>query len=239
MRQTDQSPAFVAYYRVSTDKQGRSGLGLEAQRETVSRTIGREGGRLVAEFVEVESGADNTRPKLAEALASARAQGAILIVAKLDRLARDAQFLLSIVDGSGEAGLRFCDLPDIPAGPFGKFMVTMIAAVAELERGMISQRTRDALQAAKARGVQLGNPQLRAGSPEMAAVARKARQAKVRAKASDVMVYVRAAQKAGATSLREIAEALEARGVRTARGGRNWSPSQVSRVMAQAEGVTP
>lgn len=234
MRQTDQSPAFVAYYRVSTDKQGRSGLGLEAQRETVARTVERERGRLVAEFVEVESGADNSRPRLAEALASARAHGAVLIVAKLDRLTRDAQFLLSIVDGTGEAGLRFCDFPDLPAGPFGKLMVTMLAAFAEFERGMISQRTRDALQAAKARGVQLGNPQLKAGSAEAATVARKARQTKAKARAADVMVYVRAAQKAGASSLREIAEALEARGVRTARGGQRWSPSQVARVIESA-----
>ena len=125
------SASFVAYYRVSTERQGRSGLGLEAQRESVARQVASTGGQVVAEFTEIESGKRNDRPELAKALAAARSRGAVLIIAKLDRLARNARFLLSVVEGAGEAGLMFCDLPQLPAGPVGKFMVTMLAAVAE------------------------------------------------------------------------------------------------------------
>lgn len=227
-------PSFVAYFRVSTQGQGRSGLGIEAQRDQVARYIERTGGDVVAEFVEVESGKRNDRPELAKALAACRARGAVLIIAKLDRLARNARFLLSVVEGVGEAGVAFCDLPDLPAGPVGKFMVTMLAAVAELEAGMISQRTTAALQAAKARGVKLGNPNLQAGTPGAAKVASMAAQAKAQAKAADVLPYIEAARKAGATSLAQIAAALEARGVRTARGGSCWAPAQVARILKAA-----
>ncbi len=227
-------PAFVAYFRVSTQQQGRSGLGLEAQRDQVARHVASVGGQVVAEFVEVESGKRSDRPELAKALAACRARGAVLLVAKLDRLARNARFLLSVVEGAGEAGVAFCDLPQLPAGPVGRFMVTMLAAVAELEAGMISQRTKAALEAAKARGVKLGNPNLRAGSPEAAKVASDAASAKAKARAADVLPYVQAAQKAGATSLAQIAAALEARGVRTPRGGQRWAPAQVARILQAA-----
>lgn len=225
---------FVAYYRVSTQAQGRSGLGLEAQREAVARQVASERGEVVGEFTEVESGKRNDRPELAKALAACRARGAVLIIAKLDRLARNARFLLSVVEGAGEAGVMFCDLPQLPAGPVGKFMVTMLAAVAELEAGMISQRTKAALEAAKARGVKLGNPELRAGDAKAAKRASKVASANAKARAREVLPYVRAAQKAGATSLPQIAAALEARGVRTARGNTRWAPSQVARILAAA-----
>lgn len=234
MKQDTPKPAFVAYFRVSTDKQGRSGLGLEDQRATVLRHIASVGGELAGEFLEVESGKRNDRPRLAAALAQARTYGAVLIIAKLDRLARNARFLLSVVEGAGDAGVMFCDMPQLPPGPVGKFMLTQLAAVAELEAGLISQRTRAALQVAKARGVKLGNPRLNAGTAEAAGKAREARQAIARAKAADVLPYVLAARKAGATSLAQIAEALEARGVRTPRGGTRWAPVQVSRVLASA-----
>lgn len=226
--------AFVAYYRVSTERQGRSGLGLEAQRDQVARHVESVGGQVVGEFVEVESGKRNDRPELAKALKAARSRGAVLIIAKLDRLARNARFLLSIVEGAGEAGVAFCDLPQLPPGPAGKFMLTMFAAVAELEAGMISQRTKAALDAAKARGVKLGNPQLRAGSAATARRAAKVRTAQAKAKAADVLPYIKAARKAGASSLSQIAAALEARGVRTPRGGSRWAPSQVARVLERA-----
>ncbi len=151
-------PRFVSYLRVSTDGQGRSGLGLEAQRQAVAAHVAQAGGEVVAEFREVESGKRADRPQLAAALASCRTRRAVLIIAKLDRLARNARFLLSVVEGSGEAGVVFCDLPTVPAGPVGKFLVTQMAAVAELEAGLISQRTRAALAVVKARGVRLGNP---------------------------------------------------------------------------------
>lgn len=227
-------PAFVAYYRVSTERQGRSGLGLEAQREAVARQIAQQGGHLIGEFTEVESGKRNDRPQLAKALAAARSKGAVLIIAKLDRLARNARFLLSVVEGAGEAGVLFCDMPQLPAGPVGKFMLTQLAAVAELEAGLISQRTKAALAAAKARGVRLGNPNLQPGTSKAALKASKARSAQAKAAARDVLPYVRAAQRAGATSLTKIAHALEARGVRTPRGGTTWAPSQVARILARA-----
>lgn len=228
------SPTFVAYFRVSTQAQGRSGLGLEAQREAVARHVASVGGRIAGEFTEVESGKRDDRPQLAAALAACRAQGAVLLVAKLDRLARNARFLLSVVEGAGDAGVCFCDLPQLPPGPAGRFMLTMFAAVAELEAGMISQRTRVALDAAKARGVKLGNPQLKPGTPATAKAASDAARARAKAKARDVMPYVEAAQKAGAVTLQQIGQALEARGVRTSRGGTRWAPAQVARIMKAA-----
>jgi DNA invertase Pin-like site-specific DNA recombinase len=231
---------FVAYYRVSTDQQGRSGLGLEAQKAAVASFMASQaGGRLVAEFEEVESGKRNDRPQLAEALAAARARRATLVIAKIDRLARNARFLLSVVEGSGEAGVAFCDLPQIPPGPTGKFLLTLLAAVAELEAGMISQRTKAALQAAKARGVKLGGRKLVAGFDTAAARAGRAAQTeRASAYAADVLPFITAAKKAGCSSLREIAEALTARGVRPPSGGEVWHAAQVRRLLLQNKDAT-
>jgi DNA invertase Pin-like site-specific DNA recombinase len=226
------APRFVAYYRVSTDKQGRSGLGLEAQREAVARHVGSCGGEIVATFEEVESGKRADRPALAAALASCKALGATLIIAKLDRLARNARFLLTVVEGVGDAGVVFCDLPTLPAGPVGKFMLTQMAAVAELEAGLISQRTTAALKAAKARGVKLGNPRLRKGDATTAAVATAARVSAAKAKAAEARPYIEAARAAGCNTLWEIANALTARGVKTPRGLGTWNATQVRRVLA-------
>ena len=119
------------------------------------------------------------------------------MIAKLDRLARNARFLLHVVEGAGEAGVVFCDLPSVPPGPVGKFLLTQMAAVAELEAGLISQRTRAALAAAKARGTRLGNPQLRSGAPEQARVAAAAKSAQARrARAADVLPYLEAPRRA-------------------------------------------
>jgi DNA invertase Pin-like site-specific DNA recombinase len=225
---------FIAYYRVSTERQGRSGLGLDAQREKVEAHIAREGGSLAGEFVEVESGRNDARPMLRKALAAAKAMNARLIVAKLDRLARSARFLLTVVEGAGEEGVAFCDLPTIPAGPVGRFMLTQLAAVAELEAGLISERTKSALAVAKARGVKLGNPRLQPGNAPLALKASQAASARAKARALDVLPYVQAAQSAGAVTLAQIAQALEARGVRTAQGKINWSAAQVSRILKAA-----
>jgi len=229
---------FVAYLRVSTDSQGRSGLGLEAQRQAVAAHVAQAGGEVVAEFQEVESGKRADRPQLAAALASCRTRRAVLVIAKLDRLARNARFLLSVVEGSGEAGVVFCDLPTLPAGPVGKFMLTQMAAVAELEAGLISQRTRAALAVAKARGVRLGNRSPTPATAEMAAAARQARSRQVAARAADVMAIVRQVQAGGASSLRAIAAELRTHGVLTPAGKADWSPIQVRRLLNHTEAAS-
>lgn len=227
---------YVAYFRVSTERQGRSGLGLDAQCEAVARHVASAGGEVAAEFQEIESGKRNDRPQLAAALAACRAQRATLLIAKLDRLARNARFLLGVVEGSGEGGVVFCDLPTVPPGPVGKFLVTQMAAVAELEAGLISQCTRVALAMAQARGVVLGNPRLRAGTPDQAREAAAVKQRISRARAADVLPYVEAARRAGAKTLRELAAALTSRGVPAPAGGRAWHPMQVKRVVDAING---
>lgn len=141
--------AFISYLRVSTDRQGASGLGLSAQRQAVENYL--NGGRwtLVKEFVEIESGRSAERPQLQRALNLCRVRRVPLVVAKVDRLTRSLSFLSRLLDAGVD--VRFCDLPQIE-GPTGKFMLQRMAAVAELEAGLISKRTRDALAAAKARG---------------------------------------------------------------------------------------
>ncbi len=229
-------PSFIAYYRVSTDQQGRSGLGLAAQKASVASHIAAVGGLLIGEFEEVESGKRSDRTKLAAALATCRAKRAILIVAKLDRLTRNTAFLLSLSEGAGEGGVIFCDLPQIPAGPLGKFFLTLMAAVAELEAGLISQRTKAALAAAKLRGVKLGTQNnLRKGDRLAARAGRRTQSSRSRKRADDVMPFITAAQNAGCVSLREIAGALTARGIRPPSGGASWHPSQVSRAIDISE----
>jgi DNA invertase Pin-like site-specific DNA recombinase len=140
---------FIAYYRVSTDRQGASGLGLDAQRQTVAEHIGRENGALIAEFTEIESGARKKRPQLAAALAECKRRKAILIIAKLDRLGRNVAFISALMD----SGVEFI-AADNPQAT--RLLLHMLAAFAEHEREQISQRTKDALAAAKRRGVVLG-----------------------------------------------------------------------------------
>lgn len=222
---------FIAYFRVSTDRQGRSGLGLEAQRRAVDDFL--NGGRwaLLGEFTEVESGRDNDRPELAKALNSCRMTGATLVVAKLDRLARNARFLLSVVEGSGDGGVVFCDLPQVPAGPVGKFLVTQMAAVAELEAGLIAQRTKAALAAAKARGVTLGG--WRGGPKVDPQAGMQARQERADAFAAAVGPVIAALQAEG-RSLRQVAADLTARGIRTPRGGA-WTAAAVRAVVLRGQ----
>jgi DNA invertase Pin-like site-specific DNA recombinase len=143
---------FVAYYRVSTQQQGRSGLGLDAQRDAVTRFLA--GRTLIAEFEEVESGARADRLQLKAAMERCRQYGAVLVFAKLDRLARDTKLVLDIADAG--VPVVFCDFPDIPEGAAGRFLLTMLASVAEFERRRISERTKAALAAARSRGVSLG-----------------------------------------------------------------------------------
>ena len=232
------SRTFVAYARVSTERQGRSGLGLEAQ-EAAIRSFLSAGDRLVAPvYVETESGTRNDRPELAKALARCRATGATLLVAKLDRLARNARFLLSIVEGTGENGVVFLDLPSLPPGPVGKFMLTQMAAVAELEAGLIAQRTRAALAAAKARGTVLGGRRAGQRLPDLearrrgAVVAADAKKRAADHAAHRALPRVEALRSAG-SSLADIARTLEAEGVPTPRGGA-WTATAVRRVVLRA-----
>jgi DNA invertase Pin-like site-specific DNA recombinase len=219
---------FISYLRVSTARQGASGLGLEAQREAVSRYL--NGGRwqLVQEIVEVESGKRNDRPAIAEALRLCRLHKATLVIAKLDRLARNVHFISSLM----ESGVDFvaCDFPEA-----NRLTVHILAAVAEHEASMISARTKAALQAAKARGVALGGQRgslermrgMAAKGTRVSAVVRQQSAAKRR---DDLLPVIEDIKANGAFSLRKIAEALNQAGLTTARGGR-WSAVQVRRVV--------
>lgn len=226
-RPSPQGPCFVAYYRVSTDKQGRSGLGLDAQRQAVARHAASCGGSVAAAFEEVESGRKGDRPQLALALAECRLRRCTLLIAKLDRLARDAHFLL----GLEKAGVEFV-AADMPYA--NRLTIGVMALVAEEEARAISARTKAALAAAKARGKRLGNPRLRPGDGAAAADARAAWSAGAARRAAEVLPYVEAARRAGAVTLRQLADALTARGVRTPRGGEGWRPWQVRRVLDRA-----
>lgn len=211
---------FVSYLRVSTTRQGISGLGLEAQRTAVSNLIG--AATLLTEYVEIESGRKCARPQLALALAEAKARGATLIVAKLDRLSRNARFLLGIVESG--ADVMFCDLPTLRVDAVGKFILTQMAAVAELESGLTSERTRLAMAEAKARGVIFGQTQ-------PLAVAARVNRAKAAAK--ELLPTITAIQSEGAKSFQCIADALNARGVSAPKGGQ-WHKGAVARTLALA-----
>jgi DNA invertase Pin-like site-specific DNA recombinase len=214
---------FVSYLRVSTDRQGRSGLGLEAQRKAVEDFL--NGGRwnLIAEFVEVETGKLDERPKLAAALALCRLHNAVLVIAKLDRLSRDAHFLL----GLQKAGVRFvaADMPEA-----NEMVVGIMAVVAQAERKMISARTKAALAAAKARGKRLGNPANLQRQEAGRENGRARRTAMVQERMRDLAPIIADIQAAGARSLRQIAAGLNSRSIPTARGCR-WSAVQVKRVL--------
>src|ERR1051326_5490294 len=205
---------FVSYLRVSTDKQGRSGLGLEAQREAVARYLNGGNWRLVKEYVEVETGKRADRPQMRAALSHAAAIGATVVFAKLDRLTRSVDLLRQLVNSG--ADLLFCDFPNIPAGAMGRFLLTQMASVAELEAGLISERTKAALAAAKARGVKLGNPNgaraLRGkqkGNKEAVAAIRL----KAQEHASNIGPILDDIRAQGITSVRKTAEELNRRGI--------------------------
>lgn len=220
----------VAYYRVSTSTQGRSGLGLEAQRTAVTDICSGRGLEIIAEFTEIESGGRNDRPELSEALRRAKLTGATLVVAKLDRLSRSVAFLSALQD-SGAAFIA-ADMPEA-----NELTVHILAAVAQAERKAISTRTREALRAAKARGVKLGNPQgatplRKAGKGNEAAL--RARQEAVVARCEELRGEVANIRAQGAESLREIAAGLNERRIEAPRGG-EWHPSGVRRLLLRLD----
>ena len=219
---------FVAYYRVSTKRQGRSGLGLDAQRQAVTDYLNGGKRSLLREFVEVESGKLNTRPQLEQALHLCKITGATLVIAKLDRLSRNAAFLLTLRD----SGVQYvaADMPDANA-----LTVGILALIAQHEREAISRRTREALAAAKRRGIRLGNPngarplrRARKGNhAALAAIRRKAD-----AHAAQLRPVIQDLRAKGVGTLAGIAAALNTGGMRTPRGA-TWHPSSVRNLLAR------
>jgi DNA invertase Pin-like site-specific DNA recombinase len=214
----------VAYYRVSTQQQGRSGLGIDAQEAAVQRFAEAESLKLVGRFVEVETGkgsdAMERRPVLAEALSAARKARCPVVVAKLDRLSRDVHFI---------SGLMTHKVPFISVelgADVDPFMLHIYAALAEKERALISQRTKAALAVKKAQGVKLGNPR----AAEAVVKGRAVISANANRRAQNVFPIIEAIKASGVTSYKGIAEALNSRGIPTARQGR-WEATTVRRVV--------
>ena len=235
---------FVSYLRVSTSKQGREGLGVEAQRTAVAAYLNGGAWTLVSEFVEVESGKRDDRPQLAAAMALCRVHGATLVIAKLDRLSRDAAFLM----GLQKAGVRFvaADMPEA-----NETMVGFMAFMAQAERKAISTRTKAALAEKKAWYVRLtdaqrADMQAQGKATSMGGfrgyvfsesdrhVGIETRRASASARSADLAPILADMRSKGVTSLNGLARALTEAGIPTARGAAVWSPSQVQRVLSPA-----
>lgn len=212
---------FVAYYRVSTQRQGTTGLGLEAQRTAVQVHVLGVRGQILAEYQEIESGAHTARPKLNEAIQLAKERRATLVIAKLDRLARNVHFISQLL----ESGVEFvaADLPHA-----NKLTIHIIAAVAEYEREMIGKRTRAALAAAKQRGVRLGNPAAR----EQAIHASQAAAAKADEFAKSLLPQLQGWLETGSYSLTRIARQLNDQKVKTQRG-KAWTAAGVRNLVSR------
>jgi DNA invertase Pin-like site-specific DNA recombinase len=213
------SPAYfgryVAYYRVSTDKQGKSGLGLAAQKTAVEQRLNGGPWTLVDSFTEIESGRRKSRPELAKALAACEKQKAKLVVAKLDRLTRNVRFLLTLIDSGVD--ILFADLPQITADATGRFVLIMLANIAELEAGLVSERTKKALAEAKKDGVEIGRHGAELAAKNRAAAAERA---KALAPIFEELVDL---------NLRDAAGELRRRKIPTASGGK-WHAASVARV---------
>ena len=213
---------FVGYYRVSTDRQGQSGLGLDAQRKAITDYLNGGAWELVGKFTEVESGKKLQRPELTRAMDACRKHKARLVIAKLDRLSRNLAFIATLM----ELGVEFV-AADMPFA--NKLTIHILAAVAEHEREAISERTKAALAAAKARGTRLGNPNPAYALKRM----RAARRVEVERFAANVLPVIREIQAAGYDSCNAIAGQLKARKIATARGGR-WTHMQVGQILARS-----
>jgi DNA invertase Pin-like site-specific DNA recombinase len=240
------SGKFICYYRVSTDRKGKSGLGLEAQRAAVKTYLNGGSWKIVDEFTEVETGKGADRPALDKALAAARLHRASLVVSKVDRLTPSVAFLSRLLKAGVD--VRFADLPQIEDAT-GRFLLQQMVAVAELEAGMISARTKAALAATKRRGRKLGGRRRKIvgkdakgkpiygavanGSPKARAAGTRVLQERAAARASDIAPAVRALQAAGKTSLRALADGLNEQGIPTSRGQGKWTAVQVARVLAR------
>lgn len=219
---------YVSYIRVSTQRQGQSGLGLEAQQSAVAQFVKQRGGEVLAEFIEVESGRKADRPQLAAALAEAKRQGAVLLIAKLDRLARNVAFISALLESGAE--VQAVDMPEA-----GKFVLHIMAAVAEQEAEAISARTKAALAAAKARGTALGwaqpqrDPAARMAAVQKGVVANKGRADQFAEKLRPVVEAM-----GSDVSLRDVARELNSRGIPTARG-KQWQAASVKNLLARLD----
>jgi DNA invertase Pin-like site-specific DNA recombinase len=217
------SKRLVAYYRVSTDKQGRSGLGLDAQRTAISEYVAGCDATITAEFVEIESGGRSDRPELAAALRLCKKANATLVIGKLDRLARSVAFIAGLM----EAGVEFvaCDMPHA-----NKLTIHIMAAMAEYEREVIGQRTRAALAVARARGVKLGCQD----GKKLSHLGVRAIQAKADTRAANAQAIIAQLQHSGLNTYKALATALNARGIITPRGCL-WHPETVRRTMMRSQ----
>lgn len=210
---------YVSYLRVSTARQGESGLGLEAQRETIQRFLEREGGSLASEFIEVESGRLRNRPGLLQSIAQCQRERATLIVARLDRLARNVAFVAALM----EAGVEFIAV-DVPHA--NRLMIHVLSAFAEYEREQVSIRTKVALQAARARGVKLGtNGAVLAAKRQLAAVEF----------AYGLASHVDDLKRHGAMTLTGLADGLNGKALAT-REGKPWTAATVHRLLKRLDG---
>lgn len=219
---------FVSYVRVSTVRQGQSGLGLEAQQAAVASYVAGKHGTICKEFREVESGRKGAdgRPALSKALAECKRSKAALVIGKLDRLARDVRYFLEVLDDSG-VDIRFADMPDVcPKTPEGRMLLVNMANFAEFEARRIGARTKAALAAAKARGVKLG-----ATGPDNLRVNIEVRQAAADAFASNLRTVLEGFRSQGLSQRKQVEE-LNKLGIKTAKGG-EWSLIQLQRVLAR------
>ena len=219
---------YVAYYRVSTDKQGANGLGMDAQRTAVERFVAERGARVLDSFTEVQSGKRDDRPELVRAIRRCRTSGATLLVAKLDRLSRDATFIGSLQRESVD--FTCADMPEA-----NRLTIGLLALIAEHERDMISARTKAGLAEAKKRGVRLGNPNLAAVRNSDTTAATAARSAKAQAARADLRAVIAELEEdaGGPMSLRAVADALNEAGYTGPRGGA-LTAKQVQRIRQPA-----
>jgi DNA invertase Pin-like site-specific DNA recombinase len=217
---------FISYLRVSTQRQGRSGLGLQAQQQMIDEYVKSTGGTVVASYTEIESGARNDRPELSKALSSCRVYGATLLVGKLDRLSRDSYFVEKLLHEG--ARFRATDCPEA-----NETMIRMLSIFASYEREQIAARTKAALAAAKRKGVVLGGDRgnildvQRKGSRAGNAV----RSAAAQQRARDLAPIIAEIRASGAETLAQVSQELNQRGITTARGSQ-WTPCAVARVSA-------
>jgi DNA invertase Pin-like site-specific DNA recombinase len=216
----------INYYRVSTAKQGLSGLGLEAQKNTALEYLSRVGGELIESYTDIESGSKNNRPELEKALRKCRLTGATLLIAKLDRLSRNRRFLMDLQDSS--INFVCCDMPEA-----NNLTVGLLACMADYERELISERTKAALKAAKARGVVLGNPNLGLVRNTDTTAARAALTAQAKARNSELKHVIEEIKESYSSplSLRQIAKHLNDAGYTTARG-KSFQGNSVNRIVS-------